>query len=58
MKRYTILKTQTATIGKRYVNVETVHLNHGRQDIAYLVNGKMVTSDEFWAMKPKFISEN
>jgi hypothetical protein len=53
--RYSTLKTSIAKIGNKFVTVEQLLGRKNRQDIAYRVNGgNVLTTDEFFAQKPKF----
>lgn len=51
--RSTTLQSFAATIRGKEVWVEQLHGGRNRQDIYYKVNGKEMTSDEFWDKKPK-----
>ena len=52
----TTIKTQQATINGKNVTVETIK-GAGRQDISYKVNGKAHSYNEFWKLKPVFVSK-
>ena len=52
----TILSTKKAKVNGKVVTVETLHGGAHKQDIQYKVDGVLYAYNDFWGLKPKFIT--